>query len=409
VGAAFAGCASGDPSGATGDARSATAGADHRGGEHVGSTSSALTTPHEYLGFFTPDGFTNNSQAAQAETKAYYDTWGASPTLDAFKQKWGFSAIGAVVAGAVYFNAGDLGLGREMHCVQRASDGARSCYVSNYGVGANGKPIFNGDPTSALNDAAFRAHSFATVAMRWNPTAPAADQVQFVVYGPDGNQQLFAQLDNVGYNAAVPFNCLNCHGGSYDVTTHHFTSPARFLPFDIASFKYASFPGYGRADQEDQFRQLNEHVEAIAVAQGGDGQRIADLIDGWYGGKMAVSTSTSKFNDAFVPAGWTGHESVYSGIVAPFCRECHTAVGHDFSAYGGSQGMFGDAWKRANLRAASCALYSMPLAEVPLARFWSSPAPSILTSELNGLPPLSGFFGPQPAGCPAPQAVISSP
>jgi hypothetical protein len=88
-------------------------------------------------------------------------------TLANFKARNGFG--GGNVVQAIYFNSGDLNLGRDMNCSQSGTTIA--CYVSNYGPvpGAQGWP--NADV--ALNDAVHSpghesAAPFATVAMEYS-------------------------------------------------------------------------------------------------------------------------------------------------------------------------------------------------------------------------------------------------
>lgn len=98
----------------------------------------------------------------------YYTSIGATgDTFAAFRQRNGFDVpLGAnAPVRAVYFNAGDLNLGRDMNCLANAS--GLACYVSNHtGLDVNGKPIFSDDPTAAfaaMNNS--QSVPFATVAM----------------------------------------------------------------------------------------------------------------------------------------------------------------------------------------------------------------------------------------------------
>jgi hypothetical protein len=108
------------------------------------SPADAPTSP----GYLTaPFGTTNT-------TAAYYATIAAPATLDAFRTKYGMG--GADEVAAVYFNKGDLGLGRDMHCryyIFPFVDTGVACYVTNYAPkNALGKAIFD-QTASALNAA----------------------------------------------------------------------------------------------------------------------------------------------------------------------------------------------------------------------------------------------------------------
>ncbi len=97
------------------------------------------------------------------------------PNLERFIQRY-FNSIGSCTSPksmiasfppAVYFNKGDLGIGREMHCAYNDCTQETACYVKNYGTlddNGLGKPHFSDD--KAPSKQAFDAHRpFATVAM----------------------------------------------------------------------------------------------------------------------------------------------------------------------------------------------------------------------------------------------------
>src|SRR5207248_10329279 len=79
------------------------------------------------------------------ETTAYYNAIGATSgkeTLAKFRTVNGFDQGDT---SAIYYNAADLGFGREMHCRQSADANPDvACYVTNYGLPA-------GDPVLALS------------------------------------------------------------------------------------------------------------------------------------------------------------------------------------------------------------------------------------------------------------------
>ncbi|NJM42019.1 MAG: hypothetical protein HC853_15340, partial [Anaerolineae bacterium] len=66
------------------------------------------------------------------EAGQYYAEIGAPADFNAWKAAY-FNSGTEVVA--KYYNAGDLGFGRNMHCKQQAN-GDVACYVANHGVGA---------------------------------------------------------------------------------------------------------------------------------------------------------------------------------------------------------------------------------------------------------------------------------
>src|SRR5204862_4439341 len=115
---------------------------------------------------------------------------------------------------AIYYNAGDLGFGREMHCRQSADANPDvACYVTNYGLPA-------GDPVLALSQAIAHDPPVATVGMDYSaPPGGGAKVVKFYVWNAAGNLQNQAALDSEGFKS-VPQICLVCHGGTYSESTH---------------------------------------------------------------------------------------------------------------------------------------------------------------------------------------------
>lgn len=77
---------------------------------------------------------------------------------------------------AIYFNAGDLNLGRDMRC--RDTAGRVACAVSNHVRLEGGKPVFTADPSFALNSLVTGGTPFATVAMEWE--SPLTDEARIV-------------------------------------------------------------------------------------------------------------------------------------------------------------------------------------------------------------------------------------
>ncbi len=235
---------------------------------------------------------------------------------------------------ATYFNKGDLGIGREMHCIDNACTREIACYVGNYAGKDNaGKVIFD-DKTKAK--AAYDAHApFATVAMverQWmGPNDP--NQVLFAVFDPPG--KLFTgpvALDSKGFNTFNPGNCLACHGTSSTYTFDNSTiTGAYFLPFDLQALEYYSSTSsnpLSRVAQEGSFRKLNFMMEFSDLFFL---QTARHLIEDWYGG-----WTRSTFKDDVVPAEWntnTNDSQLYKNVVAKACRTCHVSDESDSLAF----------------------------------------------------------------------------
>jgi|GEM_PF-5114239 len=304
----------------------------------------------------------------QEETRAYYDAVktgadGSGPsisealgTLQAFRNRY-FSRGKELVS--EYYNKGDLGIGREMHC-NFELPGERACYVSNFApclepLEANGRCSFPEFDKRAESFESQRRGDvpFATVAMveRDSIDPNEKNSVFFAVYvctGRDCNQlsdhELFTgpvALDNHGVaavrklqagsfsgggsNVFNPGNCLTCHGagGSYDPETHS-TTGAYFLPFDMNAFEYLD--GYrngplSRVAQHDIMREMNAKIAESHL--GGVGT-ARSMIEAWYDGDFRAgqfSAARMPEQGGFVRGEASG--SIYSRVYAKACRGCH--------------------------------------------------------------------------------------
>jgi hypothetical protein len=342
-------------------------------------------TPGRWLSTFAPD-------PTPAQTQLYYNAIGAGNngplgSLTAFQTHFGFPAGETT---AIYFNNGDLGLGRQMHC--KKSGTATACYVTNF-ADRDGlaKPIFGGNDAQqqdAINKAVNGIDPIATVAMVHDPAAPAGQTVKFIVYDPTGHTQPFAALDNhaahgeSGSNQAVPTNCMACHGGGgwYDVTTQSVTG-AHFLPFDPYSYVFSTAAGspYTLAQQQTKFQQLNQQVYN-AGATGA----VQEMLQAMYGAAGPVAGTTALANA--IPSGWTGDwhaMQLYTNVVGPYCRTCHTSRDNGdplaFRTYDDFEQF------AAAVVSHTCDVQDMPHAEHTQRNFWGSGARAHLLAW-SGLP-----------------------
>jgi hypothetical protein len=255
------------------------------------------------------------------EARLFYDRVGAPPTasdgtmpttpmtIGDWKQAFGFSprspdetldAFRTRSNVAVYYNKNELGLGREMGCVQFVDGQDASgqdltgvaCYVTNYGG------LFR-DQDLSLEAAIDGVTPKNTVCIAYRPTFPQGYQVQFYVYGYDGTRQDWAQLDSLGPRPH-PLVCMNCHGGQYDSAAHLATN-ARFLPLDPNLVLFASesgtAPSLSRAAQEERIRSINALAATTPLSPGQQ-----DALAGLYGGNVATPGQVSLTE--WVPAGW---------------------------------------------------------------------------------------------------------
>lgn len=336
------------------------------------------------------------------EANEYYATMGAPATLAAWKALY-FPASGGQRASANYYNAGDLGFGREMHCYEAANLSITACYVANHGLGA-------GAPADlAVQDAVNNTRNLPTVAMvfdfaTYQATPPNnANAVRFYVYGTDGNLLRQVALDSEG-DKNVPQLCLACHGGTYDSGTNKVTG-ANFLPFDLDSFVYSPTPGQTQADQAAALDELNRMAYNTLPDA-----KIQSLIDGWYGGVGAVYNANSVYDDSYIPPAYdtnAADRQLYNEVVKPSCRSCHMAQTSTTLA------VPADIDNQAYYPVFES--YEMPHAQLTNHNFWSSAAPAILarrfvtSGETFVVKSLSdGAPGPCDANCTLREAIIAA-
>lgn len=292
------------------------------------------------------------------QTIAYYHTIQAPNTLGEFKTKFGFDGVNETHA--IYYNVGDLGIARDMHCRKTATN-VTACYVTNYGratAGVNPPPIFGTlDPQTAINQAingfngnqSFSNTPVATVAMVQDP-GNAANKVQFMVFNKDGDLDNYAALDNPGLfaindaehftpqsttaNINVPDNCLTCHGAGATYTRSETDgvpaiANAFFLPFDKQSFIFSTQNStYSEANTMVKLKSLNTLVWNTVSST----SAIGTLLKGMYplsGVPTGPQDPGTSFDTTYVPAGWNNNKAqreVYNEVVKPYCRTCHVTA-----------------------------------------------------------------------------------
>jgi hypothetical protein len=325
------------------------------------------------------------SASQQQATCAYYQSIQAPRTLNDFRSAYGFNEGETV---ATYYNQGDLGLGREMHCAKNGI--GLACYVTNYGRDANGNPNFGGDPNVALAQAAAHQNPIATVAMvSFGPAVEAPDGIYFMVYAndpqaptcPGTDLQPFAQLDSAGVNEAVPQNCMTCHAGkgSYDAINLKVRG-AHFLPFDLGSFVLPP-PADGGVPVEEAIRVFNYWVDSI----GDPTPAMHDLIQGWYA--QNPQAPNQPFDASYVPSGWANAagSKVYTQVIKPYCRTCHVSQHSPTDWLTFSELRQDNAAQQyvCGFQVDGTTQHLMPQSQQTARRFWESPARAYFVNGLG--------------------------
>jgi hypothetical protein len=346
--------------------------------------------PEIVSGCATDEWLCRRLEGNDASAEAYYQAIAAPETFSEWKSRFGFGrGSDEDRIRAFYYNEFDLRLGREMNCTRNSPSSPETwrvaCYVTNYGRLGPGSP-----PEGALHDVVRLQNQVASVGMVYDPGASAAEGVQFYVYGINTDEENFVLQKQVPLdseaNKAVPEICLPCHGGVRN--SNNKVSGASFLPLDLDAFLYSQESRFTLERQEEAFRRLNQVVKETDPTPA-----IRELIDGWYDG--AVEDPHTPFDRNFVPMGWQAvpfvppqqdPQTLYKTIVQPYCRGCHVALSSqpnsalDFDAY--SDLVFYRAVGL--LESDACRAYSMPHAEVSLARFWASPSTAKFLGDFVG-------------------------
>lgn len=238
---------------------------------------------------------------------AYYsqiDPNGDRTTFDDWKLANPYPEVGP----AIYFNRGDLGVGRRMSAfVQPGAPGNRNVayFVSNY---------------SSVDDAISEDGLMATVAMEYSPhpNSGGARYTKFYVFDSLGDRVPYADLDG-REPKFVPGLCLVCHKGA----PFNPTLPdegrlgAVFLPFDLESFRYSSNITWTKAAQQVVLKQLN----LLVLQDTNKTPAIEEMIEGWYAPGLTSPTAI----ESWVPTGWSSSPDLYNKTIKPYCRTCHTA------------------------------------------------------------------------------------
>ena len=329
--------------------------------------------PHLDAGGGTSDAGTCLDDAFGYDAANYYSGLGiANPLAYTYHfSDWlaanGFPPDGSTDAHAVYGNLADLQVGRDMHCLQNGQKIA--CYVSNFGS----PPMFwNWDTkygttwvlqqnvswpniTDAVEAPLVPHAPFGRVAMVYDPAINGPNQVSFYAFGTAfinggdgtdlGDDVLLPRiaLDQEGQKS-VPRMCMACHGGTYDANTDTATG-ASFLPFDVFAFRFPKEAGYSLDDQQEALRKLNALVLATNPTK-----PIQDLINGMYPGGVA--------QDGYVPTGWSGDPTLYTGVIRPYCRMCHLAQPAPFTSSSDFADLAG------NVSHEVCSKHTMPHSQV---------------------------------------------
>jgi len=333
------------------------------------------------------------------------------PTLDAFIRRYGLYPGSEKVA--KYYNRGDLGIGRDMHCVDFShSTGEVACYVKNYFAGDDDSE-FSFGLSNNIAFANMNAHRhFATVAMVFRKYATdSLNRVFFVVFNEEDKRANAAALDRVGvqfaaafqgglnpsgfgtpgqdFNNHIPSNCISCHGGQLYNTTNGISNEPRndnknqigslFLPFDLDQFDYDST----HPRDENAFRDLNKIVWNVAAnsQQQDHNGSVRKQINLWYNNNGGGNL-TGNFTQA-VPEDWSSPQgsAVYTNVVRSACRNCHMTNNNPALHFDKESEFKAELGRTVR----DLCSYAMPHSLQSLRQFWQSNQPLDLANYIENL------------------------
>jgi hypothetical protein len=289
----------------------------------------------------------------------------------------GYPTWHSPVAMAFYGNATELGFGRDVGCWQWPNSlGTVTVGMVTFCLAGNhGTPPGPQLPDAATVGATVAANTggagqtyglivtsptmgqFFASYVPDHTQGPGVTPLQLgnIAWGTDWKESATTTLDSEGPKY-TPNVCLTCHGGTVNPASGKVTG-ASLLPIDPG---LVVFPG-NRAAQEESIRQINAMiVNSMPTAA------ISDYINGLYSGKVSVPGTTSQAN--YVPASWSQQAQLFQAVVKSDCLMCHlaTPAARNFGSAAGFM------QNKAAIYADVCNAHSMPNAEVPYVRFWTS-------------------------------------
>jgi hypothetical protein len=203
---------------------------------------------------------------------------------------------------------------------------------------------------------------------RLPPPAPNSDEAYY--YGGRWWGHYFGlapttTLDSEGPKF-VPHACLSCHGGQYDPTTGLVTG-ASLLPIDPSLVVLDSDPA-----AQEKIRAIN-----ALIRRSYSSPAVAAYIVGLYGGmsgnQYRVDMPGTVAIPNYVPQGWAQQSTLYLDFVKKDCAMCHLAVPTNLNFLTAGNLLA----SKPLVQAAVCTAHSMPHAEVPYRRFWTSRAGAV--------------------------------
>ena len=247
---------------------------------------------------------------------AYYDTIdpnGLRTTQADWMEVNGFNdPINEVIDARGYFNEGDLAFWRSISM------------VVDKRAGYKGNIAFTTGNYNTEQDALNGTNTVSIVNMEYSQ-GPDEDRIsKFYVFDANSGQRLISTaFDSRNEQLYLPAACYSCHGGDDDAVAPlsdgyndgSGETNSSFLALDVNTM---TFGNTSQASLEAAFKAMNK-----AMLRTDPTKAIKKLIKGLYGGS-GLPRNTQDLS--YIPTSWQGESVLYSDVIVPACRSCHTVA-----------------------------------------------------------------------------------
>jgi hypothetical protein len=287
--------------------------------------------------------------------KDYYqriDPAGKKTTFAAWQLANGWATAGIAANGGangygLYFNANDLGAGRRtgMNIFTEGTGTNKGQSVAYYVATYPTLPGAVQDQQSNLvnvpSDTKKTGNLKYVVCMEYSLSYDTNGKpfeggryIKFFAFGSDGNRTGIVPNESRSLDLAVPYLCMNCHGGSgitlhtLNVTNKYGDVKGQFVPFDVANYTFAKAYPPTSAPNQGAFTKLNQ---GLLIGQARMPQKtLVPLI------KKLIANNNYTTDSSGLPtwgenpdAPTAAETALYNNVYAVSCRSCHVTQCED--------------------------------------------------------------------------------
>ena len=298
---------------------------------------------------------------------AYYETIDPDnlrTTQAAWMEVNGFNdPVNKIIDARGHFSEGDLAFWRSISMVSDKRDGYK------------GNIAFTTANYSTEVDALNGTNPVSIVNMEYS-TGPEEDRIsKFYVFDVNTGERLTSTaFDNRNEQLFLPAACYSCHGGDDDAVAPlsdgynegSGETNSSFLALDVNTM---TFGNTSLASLEAAFKEMNK-----AILRTDPTKATKKLIKGLYGGS-GLPRATQDLS--YIPSSWVDESELYSEVIVPTCRGCHTVAD--------SKVLRLEWWKSnpGSIREVVFHEQTMPNSMPAFNRFWSTTQNQILLDALD--------------------------